>query len=134
MNREVHYDFTRLWALEAGFSDEDAETIARPTGTWIAIHDVHVVAQQGLSLRLARRQPSGQALLDRARRGRRPRRARRGPALIQDADRPRLLGHVVHWDGIDRWERRGAARQASDRARSRVDARQTASLVEGGVG
>ena len=28
MNREVHYELTKRWAIEEGFSEEDAEKVA----------------------------------------------------------------------------------------------------------
>jgi len=108
VNREVHYDFTKRWALEAGFSAEDAETIAVACWNVDSVHNVHEWRNKGYHF----------ALLGANRRARRllsqsiatgnliP----LGEALhcVQDAIGHGVWGHVVHWKGIDRWECRGA--------------------------
>jgi len=124
MNREVHYDFTKRWALEAGFSGPDAETIAQACWNVDAVHNVHEWRNKGYHF----------AWLGANRRARRLRAQAAagndlvalGEALhcIQDAVGHGFWGHIVHWDGIDRWDRRGA------RVRRRLEARSRSALAE----
>ncbi len=120
MNREVHYDFTRRWALEAGFSDADAETVAQACWNVDAIHDVHVWRNKGyhfawLGANRRARRLLVQAVADGDL-------VALGEALhcIQDAEGHGFWGHVVHWGGIDRWDRRGPRVRHRIEHRSRV--------------
>ena len=115
MNAEVHYGLTRRWALEEGFSGEEAETIARANvavdqeldgrawrnkqyhfgwlGAWRRASDFFEQAlESGDLVALGRSLHSA-----------------------QDAASHGHLGHLWHWPGIDLWERR------SDRARRKID-------------
>ncbi len=106
MNRYVHEDLTRLWAEEAGFSAEDAATIAR----W----DWNVdVGWPGHPLRNKRyhhllwggprlaREYFAYALRERSL-------PHLGVALHirQDVIGHGLVGSLVHWKAMDRWESR----------------------------
>lgn len=107
MNREVHYDKTRQWAIEEGFSQEAAETIAEADWNVDAIYNVHLWRNKGYHF----------AWLGAYRRARRLLAhaiathdlAALGESLhcVQDATGHGFWGHVVHWHGIDRWEHRG---------------------------
>lgn len=107
MNYEVHYGLTKRWALEAGFSADDAEILA--SADW-AVDRVHLV-------RYWRNKGYHFAWLGARRRSRRLLRdaiAQRDLVALgeslhcsQDAIGHGFWGHIVHWDGIDRWERRG---------------------------
>jgi len=108
---------TRRWALEAGFSDEESEVIASADWNVDAIHDVREWANKGYHF----------AWLGANRRARRLLFAAcehgdlvaLGEALhcAQDSIGHGFWGHIVHWKGIDRWERRG------DRVRRRIENR-----------
>lgn len=123
MNREVHYGFTKRWALEEGFSEADAETIAAACWNVDTIHNVYEWRNKGYHF----------ALLGANRRARRLAAHARatgdlialGEALhcVQDAIGHGFWGHIVHWDGIDRWERRGP------RVREKIERRSRALLA-----
>jgi len=116
MNREVHYEFTKRWAVEEGFSEADAETIAVADWAVDSVYNVHAnwhnkgyhFAWLG-AYRRARRLYA-QAAKDRDL-------VTLGVALhcLQDGIAHGNLGHVYHWDGIDRWAER------SQRVRDRIE-------------
>lgn len=119
MNREVHYDFTRRWAIEEGFSVADATTVAAACWDVDRVHSVYEWRNKRYHFawlganRLARRllaqaTDTGDLVF-------------LGEALhcIQDAVGHGFWGHIVHWDGIDRWERRGPRVRARIENRSR---------------
>ncbi len=107
MNREVHYEMTRRWALEAGFSEEDSETIAVADWNVDAIHDVRVWSNKGYHFAWLGANRRARRLLSEA--------LDRGDLVAlgealhcrQDAIGHGFWGHIVHWQGIDRWEERG---------------------------
>lgn len=119
MNREVHFDFTRRWAIEAGFSEEDAAAIAAACWNVDTVHNVYEwrnkryhfawLGANRLAKRLVKQAIETGDLVS------------LGEALhcIQDAMGHGFWGHIVHWDGIDRWERRGPRVRARIERRSR---------------
>jgi hypothetical protein len=121
----VHYDLTKRWAIEEGFSAEDAETIA--TADWAVdrVHDVHAswynkgyhFAWVGAYRRS--RRLHAQAIADGDL-------VALGEALhcVQDAIAHGNVGHIWHWDGIDRWDRR------SQRVRDRLEGASRGLLVD----
>jgi len=117
VNREVHYCLTRHWALEAGFSEADAETIAAADWDVDAAFDVYVwknkgyhFAWLGANRRARRLFATAVERADLVALG-------RSLHCLQDAIGHGHWGHVVHWDGIDRWERR------TQRVRGRIESR-----------
>jgi hypothetical protein len=116
MDRGVHYVLTEQWALEEGFSAEDAETIAAADWAVDDVHNVHASWHNKgyhfawLGARGRARRLYAQAVKERDL-------VALGEALhcMQDAIAHGNLGHVWHWDGIDRWERRSVA------VRSRIE-------------
>ncbi len=105
MNGEVHYDLTRRWALEEGFTAEEAERIAAADWacdakyiTTLADKRYHwpIFGSPVVALRRFRAAvASGDLVL-------------LGEALhaLQDTVGHGVLGHVWHWPGIDRLEHR----------------------------
>ena len=108
MNRGVHYELTRVWALDAGFAQHEAEVIAAADWAVDAIHSVREWKNKGYHFawlgarRRSKRLFETAVLNDDL--------VALGEALhcTQDAIGHGHLGHVVHWRGIDRWEQRGA--------------------------
>lgn|GEM_PF-823478 len=115
MNRFVHEELTRRWAEEEGFSAEEAAEIARwnwrvdvewPGRPWRNRRYHHKIAGASrLSVEYARAASRERSL------------AHLGVALHleQDAIAHGWLGSLLHWPGIDRWEKR------SPRTRTRVE-------------
>lgn len=122
MDREVHFELTRRWALDEGFSETDAACIAR--ANW-ACDSEHVGVRN-----LRYHWPLAGALVVLWLRWRRARREQDlvalGEALhaLQDTIGHGLVGHLWHWPGIDRWDRR------SNRVRRRLE-RWTRRLLAG---
>lgn len=120
MDRAVHYGKTREWAIEEGFSDEEAETIARADDN----------VDRKYSGRLWRNKGYHFAWLGARRRARRffARAVEQcdlealGEALhcIQDAVGHGVHGHFYHWRGIDSWERRSERVRAALERESRA--------------
>ena len=116
MDRGVHYELTKRWALEEGFSEEDAETIAAADWNVDAKYNVHANWHNKgyhfawLGARRRARRFFAEAVEHRDL-------VALGEALhfVQDAIAHGHLGHVWHWDGIDRWERR------SERVRRKLE-------------
>lgn len=117
MNGAVHYGLTRRWALDEGFTEDEAVVIARAD---IGVDRAHPGSQLrnwswhfwagGASVRashLARRASRERSL------------ELLGEALhcLQDSIAHGLFGHLWHFDGIDIWERR------SERVRRRIESR-----------
>jgi hypothetical protein len=98
---------TKRWALEEGFSEQEAETIAAADWNVDAVHNVRVWANKGYHFAWLGAKRRARRLLSEA--------LCRGDLVAlgealhcsQDAIGHGFWGHVVHWDGIDRWERRG---------------------------
>jgi len=124
MNREVHYDFPKRWALEEGFSEGESETIAAACWNVDAIHNVHEWRNKGYHFAWLGANRRARRLLARARRD--GDLIALGEALhcIQDAVGHGFWGHIVHWHGIDRWERRGP------RVREKLERRSRAALAD----
>lgn len=110
MNREVHYDFTRAWALGEGFSEGEAQTIAAANWNCDVVHTglkgkpYHwgLLGAPLLSARRYHRAVDNGDL------------ASLGEALhaLQDTIGHGFLGHLYHWHGIDRWQHRSPRVQA----------------------
>lgn len=124
MNGAVHYGLTRRWALEEGFTAEEAEVIARadigvdrdhPGHEWRNWGWHFMLAGAALRVLRLEREAAENGDLNRL-----------GEALhcAQDSIGHGLLGHLVHWDGIDIWERR------SQRVRDRIERRSRLILAE----
>lgn len=105
MNREVHFELTREWALDEGYSGEEAEAIADANWACDGIH-TRPIADKRYHFALA-----GAPVVA----WRRYRRALRerdltalGEALhaLQDTIGHGVLGNFYHWQGIDRLENR----------------------------
>ncbi len=140
MNGYVHHGLTRRWALEEGFDSAQAEVIARadvnvdrefPGRQWRnkRYHFAWLGARRIARAWLAEAIAQGDlALL--------------GKSLHceQDAISHGHLGHIVHWPGIDLWDRRGPRVQARIEAGSRAmlaqyrDAHETAGVRHGPYG
>lgn len=119
MNREVHYDLTRRWALEEGFSAEEAQAIA--AADWACderyittfrdkryhwpIFGSPVVARRRFRTAVATGdlESLGEAL-----------------HALQDTLGHGVHGHLWHWPGIDRLERRTPVFAARLERRSRA--------------
>lgn len=106
MNGYVHDELTRRWAVECGFSADDAAEIGSANVAVDRIYNGSVWRNKRYHFGLlgARRQ---------ARRWLEDAVARREPALLgqalhceQDAVSHGLIGHIWHYPGIDIWERR----------------------------
>ena len=104
MNREVHYDFTRDWAIAEGFTPEDATAIAAANWGCDVVHTgildkrYHwpLLGAPVLSFRRYNRAVEAGDL------------DALGEALhaLQDTIGHGLWGHFYHWHGIDRWAHR----------------------------
>lgn len=118
MDREVHYEFTKRWAIEEGFSEVDAETIADADWAVDRIHNVYEsLYNKGYHFAWLGAHRRAKSLFRQAREQRDL--VALGEALhcVQDAIGHGQLGHLVHWDGIDRWNERGP------RVRHRIESR-----------
>lgn len=106
MNGFVHYGLTKRWAVEAGFDPRDAEVIAQanigvdrelPGRRWRnkRYHFAWLGARRIGRTWFGEAMASADLVL-------------LGCALhcIQDAISHGNLGHLLHWPGIDLWERR----------------------------
>jgi hypothetical protein len=116
VNAAVHYGLTKRWASEAGFSDDEAETIAladRDTDrdfsgklSWHnkGYHFAWLGARRRARVFLSDAIAKGDLVA-------------LGRALHceQDAIAHGQSGHLWHWPGIDIWERR------SNRVRGRIE-------------
>jgi hypothetical protein len=119
VNREVHYDLTRRWALEEGFSAEEAQAIA--AADW-ACDERYITTLRdkryhwpifGSPVVAFRRSRAAIATGDLE---------LLGEALhaLQDTIGHGVHGHVWHWPGIDRLENRSTwfARRLERRSRA----------------
>jgi len=114
---------TRRWALEAGFSEEDSETIAAANWNVDTVHNVRVWSNKGYHFAwLGANRRARRLFADALEHG--DLRAL-GEALhcSQDAIGHGFWGHIVHWEGIDRWDQRG------ERVRGRIESRSRALLA-----
>lgn len=107
MNRQVHYEFTKKWALLEGFSEEDAAAIAAADWACDQLY-IHTLAQKryhwpifGSPVVALRRYRKAVAAHDLVALG-------ESLHALQDTIGHGVFGHLYHWPGIDRWEHRGA--------------------------
>lgn len=107
MNRHVHYELTRVWALDEGLEPAVAEAVADADWAVDNVHHVSVWSNKGyhfawFGARRRARRLLADAIL-------RSDPVALGEALhcVQDAIGHGFWGHIVHWRGIDRWEHRG---------------------------
>lgn len=107
MNREVHYDLTREWARDEGFSADEAETIAAADWGVDAVYDVYVWANKGYHFAWLGANRRAKRLLTQAIENHDLVALGESLHCAQDAIGHGFWGHLVHWEGIDRWERRG---------------------------
>lgn len=98
---------TRRWAVEAGLSDAEAEIVARACWDVDRVHPVREWRNKGyhfawLGARRRARRLLVQAITH-------DDLVALGESLhcLQDAIGHGFWGHIVHWQGIDRWESRG---------------------------
>jgi hypothetical protein len=123
VNREVHYELTRRWAIEEGFSTEEAEAIAAADWacdanyvTTLSDKRYHwpIFGSPAVALRRSRAaaRTGDLSLLG------------EGLHALQDTIGHGVLGHFWHWPGIDRLEHRSAlvARRLERRSRSMLAA------------
>jgi len=106
VDRDVHLVRTRQWALEEGFSAEEAEAIASADWAVDAVHSVREWRNKGYHFAwLGARRRARRLFTTAAATGDL---VALGEALhcVQDAIGHGFWGHIVHWDGIDRWDRR----------------------------
>jgi hypothetical protein len=122
VNREVHYEFTRAWAIDEGFSEEEASSIASSDWDVDRIYSVHRWRNKGYHFAWLGANRNARLLLADA--IEREDLTALGEALhcAQDAIGHGFWGHIWHWHGIDRWEHRGV------RVRMRLEARSRAML------
>lgn len=120
MNREVHYELTKRWALDEGFSADDAETIAGADWACDARYVTTLAHKRyhwplfGSWLVWRRRAADARENHDLV---------ALGEALhaLQDTIGHGFLGHLWHWPGIDRLEHRGrGVRRRLERASRRL--------------
>lgn len=118
MNREVHHDFTKRWALLEGFTEEDAEAVA--SANWgCDVYHKGLAGQRyhwpllGAPVVCYRRYQRAVTAGDLT---------ALGEALhtLQDTIGHGLHGHFYHWHGIDRWEHRSPKVRARLEFYSRV--------------
>ena len=119
----MHFERTGQWALQEGFSAQEARVIAQADWDVDKIHNVHEWRNKGyhfawLGARRRAKRLFAQAVAQSDL-------VALGEALhcIQDAIGHGNLGHVWHWDGIDRWDQR------SDRVRRELERRSRAMLA-----
>jgi hypothetical protein len=107
VNREVHYEFSKRWAIEEGFSAEDAEAIAAADWAVDRVHHVREWRNKGYHFAWLGANRRAKRLLSQAIAS--GDLVSLGEALhcVQDAIGHGQLGHLWHWEGIDRWDRRG---------------------------
>lgn len=115
MNAQIHYRLTLQWALEEGLSADEAEAVA----------SANVGVDREFSGSMLRHKGWHFAWLGARRRARRllaEAVLTRDPVLLgralhceQDALAHGHLGHIVHYPGIDLWDRR------SERVRNRIE-------------
>ncbi len=119
MNREVHYEFTRAWAIDEGFSEEEASSIAAADWDVDRIYNVHRWRNKGYHFAwLGANRTARRLLADAIEHGDT---TALGQALhcVQDSLGHGFWGHVWHWHGIDRWAHRGARVRVRLERRSR---------------
>lgn len=119
MNGEVHYHLTKRWAIEEGFSPEEAERIAAADWACDAKYVTTLADKRyhwpifGSPVVALRRSRAAAATGDLE---------LLGEALhaLQDTLGHGVHGHVWHWPGIDRLEHRSAqfARRLERRSRA----------------
>ncbi len=102
----MHYGHTKRWALETGFTAEDAEVIARADINVDRIHKGSELRNWGWHFMMAGAGIRARFLLRAS--IREDDLVKLGHALhcAQDSIAHGVFGHLVHWDGIDIWERR----------------------------
>lgn len=119
MNRFVHFDLTREWALQEGFSDADALAIARADTAVDRVRPVHEGANARFHFAWAGAYFSAGLLYLHARRRRDLVALGEAMHCMQDA-----IGHgwyLSHWVGIDDWDgRRPAVRARLERLSRRM--------------
>ncbi|MDZ4064028.1 MAG: hypothetical protein U1E22_05100 [Coriobacteriia bacterium] len=116
MHIQTHERLTRQWALEAGFSEADAEELAFWNGRVDRAFSGRKLRYKRFHLVLWGASRLAEEYLDVAARERSL--AHLGVALhcAQDAIGHGVVGSIVHWPWLDAWERRSA------RLRNRVEA------------
>jgi hypothetical protein len=136
MDREVHYEFTRRWAVQEGFTEDDAELVAASDWAVDDLYNVHEswhnkgyhFAWLGAYRRAKRLSAEASEEGDLR---------KLGVALhcLQDAVAHGNLGHLYHWDGIDRWNARSPRVRAriEGRSRSMLAAYRTAARLKGSL-
>lgn len=116
MNREVHYGRTRDWAVDEGFSQDEAEAIAHADNDVDRKYHVRHWRNKGYHFAWLGARRRARRLFSKA--VREHDLVALGEALhcVQDAIGHGARGHFDHWDGIDRWEMRSeAVRQRLER-------------------
>ncbi len=119
MDRDVHYERTRVWALDEGYTDEESTQIARADWAVDRIHSVREWRNKGYHFAWLGAERRARRLFSSAVRS--GDLVSLGEALhcVQDSVGHGFWGHLYHWDGIDRWDRRGPGVRARLERRSR---------------
>lgn len=119
MNGALHYGETRRWAIEAGFSESDADVIARADIGVDRLHPGSLPANWSWHYRIAGANRRARRLFEDAIAG--ADLVSLGQALHckQDALTHNVLGPLGHWPGIDLWHRRGRRVRAAIERSSR---------------
>ena len=105
MNKEVHYDLTKRWAIQEGFSAEEAERIAAADWACDAKYITTLADKRyhwpifGSPVVALRRYRAAARTGDLGLLG-------EGLHAVQDTIGHGVLGHLWHWPGIDRLEHR----------------------------
>lgn len=120
MNGIVHYDLTRRWAVDVGFTDEEAEELAR----WDVRTDRGFRGKDAWSHKKYHLVPfgsrkTGLAYLAQAVEKRSLAHLGVGLHALQDTIGHGWLGSVFHFGGIDMWDRKSPAVQARMEAETR---------------
>ena len=128
MNAHVHYRLTRQWAIDEGLSAEEAEAVASANLAVDREFPGSDLRYKGWHFGWFGAHRRARRLLGEAVEGRDPVALGRALHCEQDALAHGHLGHLVHYRGIDIWERR------SQRVRSRIEAASRHMLAEFAAG
>jgi hypothetical protein len=115
MNAHVHYRLTLQWALEEGLEPAEAEAVARANVAVDREYPGDRLRYKGWHFGWLGARRKARRLLAEAVRERDPVSLGRALHCEQDALAHGHLGHLLHYRGIDVWERR------SERVRTRIE-------------
>ena len=119
MNAHVHYRLTLQWALDEGLSATEAEAVARADVAVDREFPGSMLRYKGWHFGWFGARSRARRLLAEAIRTSDPVLLGRALHCEQDAIAHGNLGHIVHYSGIDLWERRSEPVRRSIEAASR---------------